>query len=77
MVSEQEYIITLGTRIRQLREEREISQQALADICNMPKSTIGRIERGNVSVTIKSIVKIANALEIEPLEIFTFKNSSK
>lgn len=72
MVLEQEYIKLLGVRIRQLREEKNISQQFLADICNMPKSTIGRIERGEVSVTIKSIIKIANAFELKPKDFFNF-----
>lgn len=76
MIQEQEYIDKLGVRIRQLREEKNISQQVLADICNMPKSSIGRIERGEVSVTIKSLIKISNALDIELIKLFTFKNES-
>jgi len=73
MISEEEYISNLGIHIRQLREEKKISQQVLADICDMPKTSIGRIERGEVSVTIKTLIKIANALEIEPKNILDFK----
>ncbi|WP_445722689.1 helix-turn-helix domain-containing protein [Flavobacterium sp.] len=76
MISEQEYINNLGIRIRQLREERNISQQMLADMCNMPKSSIGRVERGKVSVTIKSLIKISNAFEIELIQLFSFKSNS-
>lgn len=72
MISEQEYISNLGIHIRQLRERKSISQQNLADLCNMPKTSIGRIERAEVSVTIKTLIKIANALEIDPIEIFSF-----
>lgn len=72
MISEQEYISNLGIHIRQLRERKSISQQNLADLCNMPKTSIGRIERAEVSVTIKTLIKIANALEINPIEIFSF-----
>ena len=65
MVSEQEFIKFLGVRIRQLREEKNISQQVLADICNVPKSTIGRLERGEVNPTVKTLLKISIALNIE------------
>ena len=73
MVSEQEYIKFLGVRIRQLREEINISQQVLADICNVPKSTIGRLERGEVNPTVKTLLKISNALNIELIHLFSFK----
>ena len=65
MVSEQEFIKFLGVRIRQLREEKNISQQVLADICNVPKSTIERLERGEVNPTVKTLLKISSALNIE------------
>ena len=73
MVSEEEYIIDLGIHIRQIRERKSISQQNLADMCNMPKTSIGRIERAEVYVTIKTLIKIANALEIEPKELLNFQ----
>ena len=75
MISEQDFINKLGSKIRQLREEKNISQQILADMCNMPKSSIGRIERAEVSVTIKSLIKISNALEVEIINLFLFKSN--
>ena len=74
MVSEQEYIKFLGVRIRQLREEKNMSQQVLADICNVPKSTIGRLERGEVNPTVKTLLKISIALNIEFINLFLFKH---
>ena len=73
MVSEQEFIKFLGVRIRQLREEKNISQQVLADICNVPKSTIERLERGEVNPTVKTLLKISKALNIEFIHLFSFK----
>ena len=73
MVSEEGYIVDLGVHIRQLRERKGISQRNLADMCNMPKTSIGRVERGEVSVTIRTLIKIANALEIEPKELLNFQ----
>ena len=44
------------------------------DICDLPKTTIGRVERAEMNTTINTLVKIANALEIEPKELLNFQN---
>ncbi len=72
MTFEETFLIHLGIHLRQIRERKNLSQQNLADICNLPKSTIGRIERNEINTTIKTLVKIANALEIEPSELLIF-----
>ena len=72
MVTEDDYIKSLGVQIRKIREQKNLSQQSLADLCNMPKSTIARVERAEVNVTLKTLIKIANAIEISPLQFFTF-----
>ena len=72
MVTEDDYIKSLGVQIRKIREQKNLSQQGLADLCNMPKSTIARAERAEVNVTIRTLIKIANAIEISPFQFFTF-----
>ena len=74
MISGEIFLINLGIHIRQIRERRNLSQQNLADICDLPKTTIGRIERAEMNTTIKTLVKIANALEIEPKDLLSFQN---
>ena len=64
MISREDFLINLGTHLRQIRESKNFSQQSLADISNLPKTTIGRIERAEISATISTLVKIADALEI-------------
>lgn len=71
-ILEEAFIINLGIHIRQLREKKNLSQQDLANDCNIPKSQIARIERAKVNTTVRTIVKIANALEIEPKELLDF-----
>ena len=72
MISGEAFLINLGSHIRQIGEKKDLSQQNLADICDLPKSTIGRIERAEMNTTIKTLVKISNALEIEPKELLDF-----
>ncbi len=73
MISGGTFLINLGSHIRQIRERKNLSQQNLADICDLPKTTIGRIERAEMNTTIKTLVKIANALEVEPKELLNFQ----
>lgn len=72
-ISEETFITNLGTHIRQLRESKNLSQQDLADDCSIPKAQIGRIERAEINTTVRTLVKIANALEIEPKELLNFQ----
>lgn len=72
MISGETFLVNLGIHIRQIRERKNLSQQNLADICDLPKTTIGRVERAEMNTTIKTLVKIANALEIEPKELLNF-----
>lgn len=71
-ISEEDFIINLGIRIRQLREKKNLSQQDLANDCSIPKAQIGRIERAKINTTVRTLIKIANALEIEPKELLNF-----
>jgi len=71
-ISEETFIANLGVHIRQLREKKGLSQQDLANDCDIPKTQIGRIERAEINTTIKTLVKIANALNIEPKELLDF-----
>jgi transcriptional regulator with XRE-family HTH domain len=73
-ISEQTFILNLGIHIRQLREKKNMSQQDLADDSGITKSQIARIERAQINTTVKTLIKISNALEIEPKEILNFSN---
>ncbi|WP_164905449.1 helix-turn-helix domain-containing protein [Flavobacterium sufflavum] len=73
MISGDVFLVQLGVHIRQLRERKNLSQQNLADMCNFPKSTIARIERAEMNTSVKTLVKIANAFEIEPKELLDFQ----
>lgn len=73
-ISEETFLINLGIHIRQLREKKNLSQENLAHDCNISKSQIARIERAEINTTVKTLVKIANALEIDPKELFDLKS---
>lgn len=71
-ISEDTFITNLGIHIRQLREKKGLSQQALADDCDIPRNQIGRIERAEINTGIKTLIRIANALDINLKELLGF-----
>lgn len=72
-ISEENFIENLGTHIRKLRESKNLSQQDLANDCGIPKVQIGRIERAEINTTIRTLIKIANVLDVEPKELLNFQ----
>lgn len=52
----------LGKRIRKLRDERGWSQEEFADICGINRSYMGRIERGELNLTLDSLQKVSKGL---------------
>ena len=65
-----EVIKDFGKRVRDLRKSQNLSQEELANLADVPLSQIGRIERGEVNITISSIAALATALKISMLEFF-------
>ena len=53
-ISETQFLEELGIHIRQLREKSSLSQQQLANYCNLSKVQLGRIERAEINTTVIS-----------------------
>ena len=70
VISEDKFLIDLGLRIKMLRENKNLSQEDLANDSNIPKSQVTRIEKAKVNTTVRTLVKISNALGIELKELF-------
>lgn len=59
----------LGRNVREQRLLAGISQDALAFACQMDRSYIGRIERGEVNLTIEKLYRIAHQLNCPPQQL--------
>ncbi|WP_034696447.1 helix-turn-helix domain-containing protein [Chryseobacterium jejuense] len=64
--------ILISKRIKQIREEKNISQSDLGAMCNFEKSNMSRIESGRISPSLITLYKISKALNIEFHELFKF-----
>ena len=61
-----------GQHLRRLREARGWSQQALADVADVSKPTIYRLETARYSVTLDVLASLAQGLEISLSELLDF-----
>jgi len=59
-----------GERVRELRKEKGLSQEALALVCELDRTYIGGVERGERNISLLNIYRIADALGVSPRELF-------
>lgn len=59
----------IGARIRELRLQRRLSQEALARLLNMSSQTLSRWERGKVAPYPENLDALAEILEVDVAEI--------
>jgi transcriptional regulator with XRE-family HTH domain len=60
----------LGQRIKQLREQKGMSQKDLAYTADLDRSYIAGVEAGSRNVSIMNVEKIAHALTVSLKEFF-------
>ncbi|MGD0858787.1 MAG: helix-turn-helix transcriptional regulator [Terracidiphilus sp.] len=61
---------SFGNRVRELRKRKQLSQETLALACNLDRTYIGGVERGERNISLVNIHKIAEALGVEAREMF-------
>lgn len=60
-----------GKKVRHLRKLKNLSQDELAELCELHRTYIGSVERGERNITLISANKIANALSVSLAELVT------
>lgn len=61
-----------GQRLRQLRRERKLTQEQLAELTNLSKDQISFLERGLSGTTLDTLGTLAEALNIPVKDLFDF-----
>ena len=64
----------IGTRLRKLRYNMDLTQEKLGEKADLHYSYIGQVERGDKTPSLKALMKIADALNISLEELIREEN---
>ena len=71
-MADEDVKVLFGRRVRQLRKEKGVSQEAFAHEIKIDRSYFGSIERGERNVSLDNICLIAKGLGVPPAQLLTF-----
>ena len=63
--------VAFGRRVRDLRQQLELSQEELAERARLHRNYVGGIERGERNVGLVNVGKLAAALKVSVAELFS------
>ncbi len=66
----------IGARIKSLRRGRGLTQEKVAEKTGISVNYLSRIERGLENPTLDTLLGLAKALKVEPLDLFTFEHEA-
>lgn len=66
-----------GRRLRTLRTERGLSQEAFAELCDLDRTYLSGIERGERNVSLRNLEVIAMGFGLSLSDLFGDLDSSK
>ena len=70
-------LVRLGLKIRSLRNEKQISQEHLAELAGVHRTYIGMVERGEKNVTLITLDRFSKALSVDLLALVRGLNDGK
>ena len=62
----------LGQAIKKFRDQKDMTQEDLADFAEMNVSYLAKIENGYVNTTVRYLVKIARGLRVKVRDLIEF-----
>ena len=62
-------LLSIGHKIREIRRTKKISQENLANDCELDQSQITRMELGKVDFSISNLYRVAEALHVDPKDL--------
>lgn len=63
--------IKIGSNIKRIRKEKNLTQEQLAELINLSSSFISRLERSNdQNISVKTLIAISSSLQVDINELF-------
>ena len=72
-----EFCENIGLNIKFYRQHLHYTQSAMSEKIGMDVRYLSDIERGNKNITLKTLFKIANILNIKPMDLFVFPQNRR
>jgi transcriptional regulator with XRE-family HTH domain len=72
-----DFKIILASNVKRIRKKKNISQEKLAELASIHRTYVGSIERAERNISLKNIVAIADALEVDPCQLLQDQESYK
>ncbi|GGK18960.1 hypothetical protein GCM10007962_11430 [Yeosuana aromativorans] len=67
------FLKEIGQKIKNERESRGLILEEMDAKCDIDPSDFSKIENGKQNITIKTLIRISTALNINPKDLFDFK----
>jgi len=74
-MSSENILKEFGQHLKNIRVSRNLSQEKLSQIADLDRTYISGVERGVRNISLINIVRLAEALEVPPSELFLFGES--
>lgn len=62
-----------GKHLRNLRTQKNLSQEKLAHLADLDRTYISAVERGKRNISLLNIIRIADALGVSPATLLMFE----
>ncbi len=72
MTNEATKLIKLGKNIQKARKEKELSQNELADLLDISREHLAKIETAKKRISLKLLFKLSDKLNIKEEKLFDF-----
>jgi transcriptional regulator with XRE-family HTH domain len=66
----------VGDNLRAYRDTRGLTQEAFADVFGWDRTYMGKLERGECNLTLRTLERYASMIELDPLALFTRESDS-
>lgn len=67
--------IKFGLKLKKIRNEKNLSQEKLAELSSMDRSYLSNIERGKKNISLEKINELSKALQIDISKLFELEEN--
>jgi transcriptional regulator with XRE-family HTH domain len=62
-------LVRFGDKVRELRQQKGVSQEKLAELCGLHRTYVSSVERGERNISLLNIAKLAAAFDVSLTDI--------